>query len=127
MNFGFTYDIPMGKGWNLKLTNDNHFASRQLLNLGLRDDYFQGSYWKVDAGAILSGPDNKWEVALIGKNIFNKITSATCSTSDYAAPQFGRSQVTGGTISGRDGLDELACIPERGRSVLIRLTVRPFE
>ena len=127
VNFGFVYDIPFGNGWSLKLTNDNHYASKQLLNLGLRDDYFQGAYWKVDAGAILSGPNDKWEVALIGKNIFNKITSATCATSDYAVPQFGRVQITGGNSSGRDGIDELACLPERGRSLIVRLTVRPFE
>jgi iron complex outermembrane recepter protein len=84
-------------------------------------------YMKVDVGALLKGRNEAWELAFIGKNIFNKITSGTCATSDYANAFAGRSQITGGTMSGPDGLDELACIPERGRTLLVRLTVRPFE
>src|SRR5439155_1327448 len=73
INFGAAYKIPMGHGWRLTLSGDMHFASRQLLNIGRRPDFFQDSYFKFDAAALLSGPDDKWELALIGKNLNNKI------------------------------------------------------
>jgi iron complex outermembrane receptor protein len=126
INFGAVYKIPLSNGWRLTLSSDTHFASRQLLNIGRRADFFQGSYVKVDAAALLSGPDDRWELALIGKNLNNKITSGLCSTSNFANYSRTAAQVTGTNNSGADGIDELGCTAERGRSIIVRLTLRPF-
>jgi iron complex outermembrane recepter protein len=127
INFGASYKIPLANGWHLTLSSDNHFASRQLLNIGRRADFFQGSYFKFDLAALLSGRDDRWELALIGKNLGNKITSGLCSSSNFANFANTANQPTGTTSNLPDGVDELGCTVERGRSIILRLTLRPFN
>ena len=125
VNFGMSYEIPMANGMRLTLSNDNHYSSRQLLNIGRREDFFQGSFFKFDLAAILKGADDKWELAVIGKNFGNKITSGFCSSSNYANST-AANQPTGTASNLPNGIDEVGCTGDRGRSIIFRLTVRPF-
>ena len=122
--FGAVYEMPMYDGWTLTLGNENHYSSEYSVALGLREDYIQDDYLKIGGSIAVESPDEKWELALIGKNLTNEITTGHCSPSNFANSSF-QQQVTGGMTSGPDGLDELACSAERGRSVLVRLTFRP--
>jgi iron complex outermembrane receptor protein len=75
----------------------------------------------------LRGPGDKWELAVIGKNLNDKLTAGTCSTSNYAGGVLPPGiQTTGGTTSGLSGLDQQGCFVDPGREVWVRLTVKPF-
>ena len=77
----------------------------------------------------LTGSDGKWEVAVIGKNLNDKLTTGTCANSDFGeGVAFGvpATQTTGGTTSGLGGIDQTNCFVDPGREVWLRLTVRPF-
>jgi iron complex outermembrane recepter protein len=92
-------------------------------------DNIQTAYIKADLSLTLQGPDDKWEIALIGKNINDKLTTGTCANSDFGeGVAFGvpATQTTGGTTSGLGGIDQTNCFVDPGRELWIRLTVRPF-
>lgn len=124
-SFGFTYEIPMENDWSLSLANTNQFSSRYLTVLGRRDDFWAGSYFKTDLSLALKGKDDRWEVALIGKNLTDKITATTCTSSNVQAGSVLGGQFTGGIGRGPAGVDEVGCYGDRGRELWVRLTLRP--
>jgi len=124
-SFGLNYELPVTSSWSLVLSNDNQFSSRYLANLGTRPDHYQDGYFRFDLGATVKSTDRRWEIALLGKNVGNVIRSGTCPSSNYEYGLLG-GQVTGGTVRGPAGVDEGGCIFDRGRSVWVRLTLRPF-
>src|SRR5207237_4536433 len=126
INFGFDYEMPLADGKTLVFTNSNSYYSRYLLILGRRPDFYQPAFFKSDLSVALRGPDERWELALIGKNITDKITMRSCSNSNLANGSLLGGQVTGGTTRGPAGIDEVGCRAERGREVWLRLTLRPF-
>jgi iron complex outermembrane recepter protein len=128
-SFGAVYEMPVSNGWTLTLATDNSFSSSYYTSLGLRDDFIQDGYIKMGGSIAIKSPDDQWELALIGKNLNNEITSGYCGPSNYAnsSNSSGATQITGGTTSGPDGIDEVACSVERGRSVWVRLTFKPFN
>jgi hypothetical protein len=75
----------------------------------------------------LKGKDDRWEVAFIGKNLTNIITTGGCTNGNSANGVSLGGFVTGGTTRGPAGVDEVSCYLDRGRSVWLRFTVRPFN
>ncbi|MDR2857813.1 MAG: TonB-dependent receptor [Novosphingobium sp.] len=129
-NFGFNYEMPVASGYKLVFSNSNQFSTRMMRFLAINrpdNDNFQESFIKVDASVALRGPNDRWEIALIGKNINDKITAGICSAGNYAGGLAVVPAITGGTTSGAAGLGQTNCFPERGRSVWMRLTLRPFN
>lgn len=125
--FGADYQLPIGSGLKLTLSNNNQYSSKlaQLLAVGRPgSDNFQRAFFKTDLSAALGSEDDRWEFALIGKNITNKLTAGQCSVTNFAAANQG-GQVTGGVSVGPAGQSEKSCYSERGRSVWVRLTFRP--
>lgn len=117
--FGFDYELPVGENLDLVIASNTQYSSRQLLNLGYL--YYQDAYFKTDASVTLK--NERWELALIGKNLNNELTSGNCANSNRAAG------ATGGLITGRDirgpaGIDEVGCYMDRGRELWVRATVR---
>ena len=74
----------------------------------------------------LTGPSDRWELALIGRNLSNKITTGLCTNLNGANGSILGGQITGSTGVGPAGIDENACAADRGREVWLRLTLRPF-
>jgi iron complex outermembrane receptor protein len=126
VNFGFDYEMALADGKTLTFTNNNSYYSRYLIILGTRPDFYQPSFFKTDAGVALHGADDRWELALIGKNLTNKITLGSCSSSNFANGAFFGGQVTGGTVRGPAGVDEVGCRTDRGRELWLRVTYRPM-
>jgi len=124
--FGFTYDMPLDNGWTLSVANANQYSSRYLTILGRRDDFWAPNYFKTDLSLAVSGPEDRWEVALIGKNLTDKVTATTCTSSNIAAGSVLGGQFTGGVSRGPAGIDEVGCYGDRGRELWVRLTLRPF-
>ena len=85
-NFGFDYEMPVGR-FKLALGSSNQYSSRYTTFLAKNypgDRVYQGSYLRSDASIALRGADDRWEVALIGKNIGDKIIAGACSASSRA-------------------------------------------
>jgi len=129
-NVGFDYEMPVGSGMKLHLSNNNQFSTRYPSYLALgrpNNDNFQKGYVKVDASIALKSDDERWEVALIGKNIGDKLISSNCAASNTAYGGVLGGEITGGSTMGAAGYAEELCFPDGGgRSVWIRLTFKPF-
>jgi iron complex outermembrane receptor protein len=130
-NFGFDYEMPVGDGMKLRLSNNNQFSSSYssyLANGRPNNDNIQRKFLKVDASVALKAADDSWELALIGKNLSDKLVSSNCSASNSAGgillPFSGA--YTGGSRQGPMGWAESLCFADGpGRSVWLRATFRP--
>ncbi len=132
-NFGFNYDLPVGSGMKLGFTNNNQYSSSYpsyLANGRPNQDNVQRSYIRIDASLALKAEDESWELALIGKNLTDKLVSSNCSASNSAGGillPFGGAY-TGGSVQGPMGWAEGLCFADgAGRSIYVRLTLRPFK
>jgi outer membrane receptor protein involved in Fe transport len=68
-NLGIDYDINLSNGWKIASTLDVIFNSGYFTTPSLDVRFQQSSYNKINARVALSGVDNKWELALVGKNL----------------------------------------------------------
>ena len=125
-SFGFSYETPIGNGMNIVLASDTMYSSKYLTALGNRSDFYQPSYFKTDVSITLQGPRDRWEFAIIGKNLNDALTSEHCDPFNVANGIF-PGEVTGGTTRGPAGIDETQCFVDRGREVWLRLTLKPFN
>ncbi|WP_098105548.1 TonB-dependent receptor [Novosphingobium sp. PC22D] len=116
---GINYDLEVGGDMTLVLASNTQFSSKQLLNLGYL--YYQDAYLKTDLSATLKAEN--WELALIGKNLNNELTSGNCANSNRAAGALG-GLITGSTVRGPAGIDEVGCYMDRGRELWIRATFK---
>ncbi|CAN7581881.1 TonB-dependent receptor [Phenylobacterium sp. LjRoot219] len=117
--FGFDYERELSDGMTLVFSNSNQFSSRYLTTLAAgrpNDDQFQQSFIKTDLSLALRGPEDAWEVAIIGKNLTDRLTSGNCSIANFA----------GGLVFPTGHAGEMACYMDRGREVWARLTYRPL-
>jgi outer membrane receptor protein involved in Fe transport len=123
-SFGVDYDMPVGHDMKLSVGALGSFSSSYLLNLIDQPGFYQSGYMKVGANITLHGRDDRWEFALIGNNLTNRITSANCFNSNSQNGVFFGGQIAGAATGGPAGLDEAACVAERGREVWVRATIR---
>lgn len=126
-NFGFDYERPIGRDLTLGFSSANQYSSRYLTILGLRPDFYQSSFFKSDISVRLKGPNDRWEFAVVGKNIGNVLTSGGCTTFDAQNGVVLGGEVTGGTTRGPAGIDEVGCYLDPGREVWLRATLRLFN
>jgi len=137
-NFGFSYEFPVSSGWKLQFNNNNQFSSSYASFLangrpnradtGMPDN-FQPHYFKFDAGLSLKSDDDRWEFAVIGKNLGDKLVASNCSASNtQGGGVFGGETSGFPTQQGQVGFAEALCFPDGpGRSVWVRLTFKPFK
>jgi outer membrane receptor protein involved in Fe transport len=128
-NLGPSYEFPLPRGYRMVLSNNNSFSSRYVTFLAVgrpNSDNYQSSYVKTDLSLSLDGPGDSWEVALIGKDLNDKLISGYCNSANFANGAVLGGEVTGGTGVGRAGIDQVGCNVYPGREVWLRLTVRPF-
>lgn len=126
--FGFDYEFPIGSSLKMVVANNNQYSSRFLTFPAVNrpgEDNFQGRFLKSDLSFTVKDNEDRWEFALIGKNITDKVTASACSATNFAGGGLLGSPITGGTISGPAGYAEKGCYTERGRSVWARFTFRP--
>jgi iron complex outermembrane receptor protein len=129
-NFGFSYEFALSSGLRLALTNNNQYSSRFATFLAAQrpnDDNYQRGYFKVDASIALKGKADRWEMALIGKNLTHKYTASNCAPGNYAGGNVIGGAITGGISSGPPGFAEVGCFTDPGPAVYLRLTIKPFS
>jgi iron complex outermembrane receptor protein len=120
-NFGADYEFDVGNDMRFVIANNNQWQSRSLVNLGYL--FYQKSFIKTDLSLTLKGPSDRWEFALVGKNLGNEITTGNCSNGNRMAGNAGGT-ITGGTTRGIAGIDEVGCWADTGRELWVRATVR---
>jgi iron complex outermembrane receptor protein len=114
----------------LAIGSSTNYTSKFYTNITDQPNFIQSSYFKTDANIALRGPNDGWEIALIGKNLSDVVTAGECFNSDAnvgAGLTFGSFiQQAGMATGGGAGEDGSECVADRGREVWIRLTLRPL-
>jgi iron complex outermembrane receptor protein len=121
--FGFNYERKVDD-WTVIFTSSNQYSSKYLTDFGYI--YYQDAFIKADASITIKAPRDEWEVAFIGKNLNNALTSGNCSNGNGAAALRG-GQATGTNALGPAGVDEIGCFMDRGRELWVRFTYKPFN
>jgi iron complex outermembrane receptor protein len=128
-NAGFSYEKPLRNGMKAIFTGNANYSSKYVTNLADRPtpDNYQKAFAKLDLSVTLASADDRLELALIGKNITDKITSGFClnSATNINGGVFPLS-VQGGTSSGPAGISYMQCYPDPGREVWVRVTYKPL-
>lgn len=95
LSYGFNYQFPVGNFLG-RLTVQNTFYSGAYLNDNRADFTYQDSYNVTNLGLGIGARNKKWELALLGKNIFDTeyatslstYTSTAGQTSTVGAPEY---------------------------------------
>jgi len=69
---GASYDAPMGNGLMVGVNADVRYSSSYLASGFGNGDSRQTKYATLDAGIRVGSEDERWQVALIGKNLTNR-------------------------------------------------------
>jgi iron complex outermembrane receptor protein len=116
LNFGASYDHPITSGITFGLTGDAYYTGSFFSESTHDPRATQHEAWRLNAGVNLRGPNNGWELALIGRNLSNVLRA------EYAFGQpftgFGT-----GSIGPSRGAD-LVGVNGMPRSVVLQLTLR---
>jgi outer membrane receptor protein involved in Fe transport len=70
---GAAYETRVLSGMKLNLNADLRYSASYYAGLNLNPTSFQAAYTTVNAGARLTTADGKWSIALIGRNLNNRI------------------------------------------------------
>lgn len=96
---GMSYDMPISaSGWSLAMSTDLSYSSSYNFTDTLRPDAIQPAFAKIDASLRLNGPDDRWTIGLIGRNLTNKYVVTAANDIPFA----------GGTGTGTTGTGVLA-------------------
>jgi iron complex outermembrane receptor protein len=121
---GFDYEMPLSK-FRLNFGVNGQYSSKFINNLGRRDDFYQPSFFKLNANIGIAAENDAWQLDLIGNNLTNKFVAGACAQFSAQTGQIFLAPETGTNGRNIAGVDELACIAEKGREVFLRLTLRP--
>jgi len=73
-NFGVSYDWKVSDNWRMNRSADTRFSDDYTLSAVL-NPYEQDSYWLFDAAIRLYSADERYELALIGRNLSDEIVA----------------------------------------------------
>ncbi len=120
-NVGVTWRREQAIGsTGLQVTVDGHYSSAYPIDVTNRPDVFQKKYATLDASVRVFGNDERWSLALIGRNLTNKAIVLTGADRPGTGGAVGldESNPLGGRLAdGRGTVDRL-------RSILIQGTFR---
>lgn len=114
--FGAAFEQPIGNDLLFTLTGDATHTSSYNYTDTLRPDGIQKAVTRFDATASLSGPDDRWKVSLIGRNLTNKYVVTSANDLSF----------TGGTGTGTTTgvVTDLNAQIDRPREVYLELSVK---
>lgn len=72
-NIGATYEHEIGGGLSFSISGDGNYRSSYTPDPSQNPRALQKGYWLLNATAALRGPEDKWELALIGTNLTQKL------------------------------------------------------
>jgi iron complex outermembrane receptor protein len=102
------------------------YSTKYYSDILQQEDTAQQRFAKVGANVTLYGPDDRWELALIGNNLTNTLVINKCSLSNAAngVNPFLPTPIKGGTIRNAVGVDEAVCSIDAGRELSVCATAR---
>ncbi|MDB5714840.1 MAG: TonB-dependent receptor [Sphingomonadales bacterium] len=113
---GFNYEASISH-LKLGLSGDTNYSAGFFNNAFNEPLAYQKSYCLFDASLRVSSPDDRWEVALIGRNLGNKYYVIRSSEQPFSGG-------ASGTATANRQADIIGAT-NRGRELMIRVTVRP--
>ena len=107
-NAGFVYETPVGGSMKIEFAGGASFSSSYIANATSQPRSRSPKYTLLDASIRLADSDDKWELALIGRNLTNKYywTRSTDNPASAANPT---------------KLADTIGVPSRGREVMVRV------
>jgi iron complex outermembrane receptor protein len=136
INGGFDYDLAVGDRKTLSFGSSLQYSSKYTTALGevipgvYEPGIYQNAFAKWNANVSFRSNDGSWELAVIANNLTNKYTTGNCTLFDAAggnvlALSSGGLPAAVANVAGV-GKAESACIPDVGRQVYLKLTLRPL-
>jgi outer membrane receptor protein involved in Fe transport len=120
-SLGAAYTGQSGfKGIEWGMNVDGLYKSQYNPHPELHPGALQDGVVFLNAGVRVFRSDHRWELALVGRNLTEKYRVDVASN----VPQTGISTRTGSALTG--GLADLSGNVNRGREIMLQLTVRPF-
>jgi iron complex outermembrane recepter protein len=114
-NFGVDYKVAVGAGTRIEFGGDAQYSSSFLTDSTLDPRSRQAAFWKFNARVALAAENESWNLALIGKNLTNKLTV----TSSNGAAFTGSGTGTPGAV-----LQDLIGVVANPRTIGLQLTMR---
>lgn len=115
-NAGFSYETPVTSGMKLGLSGNMSFSSGFFTQVTSSPGSWQKHYALFDATVRLAEAQDKWELALIGRNLTDKYYFVRSSDIPFTGSTPGGAPV--GTLG------DTGAVPSRGREIMLRATVR---
>lgn len=112
---GFTYDHEFSDALGGMLSFDALYTSKYAYITEANPRAVQPGYWLLNGSIGLHGRDRGWELSLIGRNLTNKLYTATGGTLAFTGTGTGTSTASPSDLLGVAGSP---------RSVLLQLTLR---
>jgi outer membrane receptor protein involved in Fe transport len=113
---GASYERELSANATLRMSGDVSRTSKYNFTDTLRPDGWQPGYTKVDAAISVSGPGDRWTLALIGKNLTNELVVTSANDIPFA----------GGTGTGTNTgiLADMSAFVENPREILLELSLK---
>lgn len=83
---GATYDIPAGSGFNVGFSSDANYTSGYWLQENQNPVAWQKGFVRLNASVRLYEPQDRWELALIGRNLTNKYYGIASADKPFGTP-----------------------------------------
>ncbi len=115
LSSGFSYETPLTEAVKIGLSADANYSSSFLTDATSAPEGRMPKYTLLDASLRVSDTDDKWEVALVGRNLTNKYYYVASTDVPFTGSGTG-------TAAGVPG-DRFAAV-SRGREVMIRLSYK---
>jgi iron complex outermembrane receptor protein len=113
---GMTYDHDIGDELGASVSVDATYTSSYMPQVEANPVARQQGYWELNGAlSLYGGNDRAWELALIGRNLTNRLVSVSTSSASFTG--FGT-----GTANGRTA--DLFGVVNSPRSILLQLTLK---
>ena len=121
-NIGFNFETAISGNWNLGISGAAQFSDAYGLQdvIGAQE---QDSFWLYDAGIRLFTADNRYEFALIGRNLGDEVVGYSQQSRPFACGSSGTPGVCVNPPLSNAGLDQVTTTG-MGRQYAIQFTYR---
>ena len=115
-NAGFNYETPISDGLKIGLLGSMNFSSKYFTDTTNTPGGLQGSYTLFDASVRVADADERWEAAVIGRNLTDKYYFVRSSDTPFTGTTPGAAPI--------GILGDTAASVNRGREIILRLTYK---